>query len=121
MNVAEFFVAAAQRLGVDTAFSVTGGMAMHVNRAVGASSLRVIYGNHEQACVAAADGYAKMHEYQVPGLAIVTSGPGVTNVMTSLTSAYQDSVPLIIIAGQVKSSDINPFGVRSYGAQEVPA
>ena len=121
MNIAEFFITIAQRLGVDTAFSITGGMAMHVNRAVGSSGLWVIYCNHEQACVAAADGYSKMREYQVPGLAIVTSGPGVTNVMTSLASAYHDSVPLIVIAGQVKCADINPFGVRSYGAQEVPA
>lgn len=121
MNVAEFFITIAQRLGVDTAFSITGGMAMHINRAVGASCLRVIYCNHEQACLAAADGYSKMHEYQVPGLAIVTAGPGVTNMMTSLASAYHDSVPLIVIAGQVKSADINPFGVRSYGAQEVPS
>ena len=121
MNVAEFLVTIAQRLGTDTAFSLTGGMAMHINRAVGASGLQVIYCNHEQACVAAADGYAKMHEYLVPGLAVVTSGPGVTNVMTSLTSAYHDSVPLILLAGQVKSADINRFGVRSYGAQDIPS
>lgn len=94
---------------------------MHINRAAGASCLRVIYCNHEQACLASADGYSKMHEYQVPGLAIVTSGPGITNVMTSLASAYHDSVPIIVIAGQIKCPDINRYGVRSYGAQEVPS
>ncbi len=121
MNVAEFLIAIVQRLGTDAAFSLTGGMATHINCAVGMSSLRVIYCNHEQACVSAADGYAKMHEYLVPGLAVVTSGPGVTNVMTALASAYHDSVPIIVIAGQVKSADINRYGVRSYGAQEVPS
>ena len=60
-------------------------------------------------------------EYRVPGVAVVTSGPGVTNSMTPLASAYHDSVPLILLAGQVKSADLNPFGVRSYGAQEVPS
>ena len=121
MNAAEFLIAVVQRMGVDTAFSLTGGMAMFLNRAVGASSLRVLYCNHEQACVAAADGYSKMHEYNVPGLAVVTSGPGVTNTLTSLASAFHDSVPLLLFAGQVKSADINRFGVRSHGAQEVPS
>jgi acetolactate synthase I/II/III large subunit len=121
MNAAQFLITIAQRMGVDAAFSLTGGMAMHFNRAVGASSLRVLYCNHEQACVAAADGYSKMHEYQVPGLAVVTAGPGVTNTLTSLASAFHDSVPLLLLAGQVKSADINGIGVRTHGAQEVPS
>ena len=121
MNVAELFVSIVQRLGTDSVFSLTGGMAMHVNRAVGMSDLKAIYCNHEQACVAAADGYAKMHEYRVPGFAVVTSGPGVTNIMTSLASAHHDSVPLVVVAGQVKRADLNRFAVRSYGAQEVPS
>lgn len=121
MNVAEFFVSIVQRLGTDSVFSLTGGMAMHINRAVGTSGLKAIYCNHEQACVAAADGYAKMHEYQIPGFAVVTSGPGVTNIMTSLASAHHDSVPLVVLAGQVKRADLNRFAVRSYGAQEVPS
>lgn len=121
MNVAELLISIVQRLGTDSVFSLTGGMAMHVNRAVDASGLKAIYCNHEQACVAAADGYAKMHEYQVPGFAVVTSGPGVTNIMTSLASAHHDSVPLVVVAGQVKRADLNRFAVRSYGAQEVPS
>jgi acetolactate synthase-1/2/3 large subunit len=120
VNVAEFFVELVRRLGTDTVFSVTGGMAMHVNRAVAESSLKVIYCNHEQAVVAAADGYAKARNYAVPGVAVVTSGPGVMNTVNSVASAYYDSVPLIVIAGQVKTSDINRHGVRSHGAQETP-
>ena len=121
MNVAEFLISIVEGLGVDRAFSLTGGMAMHINRAVAASAIHVIYGNHEQACVAGADGYARIHEHQRVGLAIVTSGPGVTNIVTAVVSAYQDSVPLIILAGQVKTADVNRHGVRSYGAQEVPS
>lgn len=121
MKVAEFLVSIVEGLGAEVAFSLTGGMAMHLNRAVAASGLRVVYGNHEQACVAAADGYARVHDHQRPGLAIVTSGPGVTNIITALASAYHDSVPLVVLAGQVKTADLNRFGVRSHGAQEVPS
>jgi len=120
VNVAEFLVAIVQRLGVNTVFSVTGGMAMHINRAVAESSLSAIYCNHEQAVVAAADGYAKARGYATPGCAVVTSGPGVMNTVNSVASAYYDSVPLFIIAGQVKTADINRHGVRSHGAQETP-
>lgn len=120
MNVAEFILSNIQKLGTDTAFCLTGGMAMHVNRAADESALRVIYCNHEQAVAAAADGYAKAKDFVVPGLAIVTSGPGVTNTITSVASAYYDSVPMFVVAGQVKRADINAHGVRSRGAQETP-
>ncbi|NPT62608.1 thiamine pyrophosphate-binding protein [Paraburkholderia elongata] len=121
MNVAEFILANIQKLGTDTAFCLTGGMAMHINRAADAApDLRVIYCNHEQAVAAAADGYAKAKDYVTPGLAIVTSGPGVTNTITSVASAYYDSVPMFVLAGQVKRADINGHGVRSRGAQETP-
>ena len=120
MNVAEFILGAIQNLGTDTAFCLTGGMAMHINRAADESDLRMIYCNHEQAAAAAADGYARAKEFQVPGLAIVTSGPGVTNTITSVASAFYDSIPEFILAGQVKLTDINLYGVRSYGAQETP-
>lgn len=119
MNIANFIVQILQRIGITQGFSLVGGMAMHLNRAAG-EGLQMIYCNHEQAAVAAADGYTKAADFTVPGLAIVTSGPGVTNTVTSLASAYYDSVPLVLLAGQVKSADINRFGVRSYGAQEVP-
>jgi acetolactate synthase-1/2/3 large subunit len=120
MNVAEFLVSIVEGLGVDVAFTLTGGMAMHINRAVGESSLTAVYCNHEQAAAASADGYAKAKYYQTPGLVVVTSGPGVTNIVTSVASAYHDSVPLIILAGQIKTGDINRSGVRSRGAQETP-
>jgi len=120
MNIAAFLIAILEEIGIKQAFSLVGGMAMHVNKAAGVSNLNLIYCNHEQAVVAAADGYTKAADFAVPGLAIVTSGPGVTNTVTSVASAYYDSVPLILLSGQVKYIDINRFGVRSYGAQEVP-
>jgi len=119
-NIASYAVDLAVALGSRAVFTLTGGMAMYLNRAVTTHpSLRVIYNQHEQACVAAAEGYGKAMDFQVPGLAVVTSGPGVTNTITSLCSAYGDSTPLIVLAGQVKTDDIDRYGCRTHGAQEV--
>lgn len=108
------------RLGASTAYSLTGGMAMYINRAVAShAGLRAVYCHHEQACVNAAEGYAKAHDFARPGFAVVTSGPGVTNTITSLCSAYGDSAPVIVLAGQVKTEDIDTYGARTHGAQEV--
>lgn len=120
MNTAQFLIRILERIGVQDGFCLVGGMAMHLNHAAHMSSIRMTYCNHEQAVVSAAEGYAKADHYARPALAVVTSGPGVTNTVTALTSAYYDSVPLILVSGQVKSADINVHGVRSFGAQEVP-
>jgi acetolactate synthase-1/2/3 large subunit len=119
-NVADFVVDLVVRLGAQTAFSLTGGMAMYLNHAAAAHpTLRNVYCQHEQACAAAAEGYTKACDFQRPGLAIVTAGPGVTNTITSLCSAYGDSAPVIVLAGQVKTADIDRLGCRTHGAQEV--
>lgn len=119
-TIASFAVDLVYRLGARTAFSLTGGMAMYLNRAVATTpGLRAVYCQHEQACVAAADGYAKGADYRAPGLAVVTAGPGVTNAVTSLCSAFGDSSPVIVLAGQVKTADIDVHGTRTHGAQEV--
>ena len=119
-NVASYAVDLIVRLGASTVFTLTGGMAMYLNRAVAShSGLKAVYCHHEQACVNAAEGYAKAHNFARPGFAVVTSGPGVTNTITSLCSAYGDSAPVIVLAGQVKTEDVDTFGTRTHGAQEV--
>jgi len=119
-NIAAYAVDLAVELGAGAAFTLTGGMAMYLNRAVSTHpGLTAVYNQHEQACVAAAEGYAKAMNFQAPGLAVVTAGPGVTNAVTSLASAYGDSAPLIVLAGQVKTADIDRHGTRTHGAQEV--
>lgn len=119
-NIAAYAVDLAVELGARAAFTLTGGMAMYLNRAVSTHpGLTAVYNQHEQACVAGAEGYAKAMDFQTPGLAVVTAGPGVTNAVTSLCSAYGDSAPVIVLAGQVKTADIDRFGVRTHGAQEV--
>jgi acetolactate synthase-1/2/3 large subunit len=121
-TIAAYAVDLATALGPDTVFSLTGGMAMHLNRAVSTHpGLKAVYGQHEQACVAAAEGYAKAADFRRPGFAVVTAGPGVSNTVTALLSANGDSVPMIVLAGQIKREDINPFGVRTHGAQEIPS
>ena len=119
-NIAAFAVDLAVELGAGAAFTLTGGMAMYLNRAVSTHpGLIAVYNQHEQASVAAAEGYAKAMNFQAPGLAVITAGPGVTNAVTSLCSAYGDSAPVIVLAGQVKTADIDRFGTRTHGAQEV--
>lgn len=119
-TVAAYAVDLIVRLGASTVYSLTGGMAMYINRAVASHfDLRAVYCHHEQACVNAAEGYAKAHDFARPGFAVVTSGPGVTNTITSLCSAYGDSAPVVVLAGQVKTEDIDTFGARTHGSQEV--
>ncbi len=119
-TIASYAVDLATALGPDTVFSLTGGMAMHLNRAAACHpGLKSVYCQHEQACVAAAEGYAKAADFRKPGFAIVTAGPGVSNTVTSLLSAFGDSTPLIVLAGQIKTGDIDPFGTRTHGIQEI--
>jgi acetolactate synthase I/II/III large subunit len=119
-NIANFAVDLIAELGTTTAFTLTGGMAMHINRAVATSTkIKPVYCQHEQACVAAAEGYTKTKDFKKIGLAVVTAGPGVTNTLTSLVSAYGDSAPVVVLAGQIKSQDIDTFGTRTHGVQEV--
>lgn len=121
-NIASYAVDLAAALGPTTAFSLTGGMAMHLNRAVATHpGLKAVYCQHEQACVAAAEGYAKAADFRRPGLAVVTAGPGASNTVTALLSANGDSTPMIVLGGQIKRADINRFGVRTHGCQEVPS
>jgi len=120
VNIAEFFVAYAERLGIDTCFSVTGGMAMHFNKAFHDSQkINIIYSHHEQAAVCGAEGYSKIMNFRKPGLACITAGPGVSNSITGLLSAFGDSTPLLVLAGQIKSQDLGNSSIRTHGIQEI--
>ncbi len=119
-TVASYAVDLIAGLGADAVFTLTGGMAMHLNRAVVTHGhLKPIYCQHEQACVAAAEGYAKASDFRLAGFAVITAGPGVSNAVTSLISAYGDSTPLIVLAGQIKTADIDCYGTRTHGIQEI--
>jgi len=119
-NIADYAVDLVAALGSHTVFSITGGMAMHLNRAVATHpELKPVYCQHEQACVAAAEGYSKASDFRKAGFALITAGPGVSNSITSLISAYGDSTPLIVLAGQIKTDDLDIFSTRTHGIQEI--
>lgn len=88
--------------GVDTVFGYPGGRILPFYDALYDSPLRHIRTAHEQGAIHAADGYARANG-QV-GVCIATSGPGATNLVTGIANAYLDSVPLVIITGQVATN-----------------
>ena len=86
--------------GVELVFGYPGGASLHIYDALfNQEDVEHILVRHEQGAVHAADGYARA--CGKPGVVFVTSGPGATNVVTALTDAYMDSVPLVCISGQV--------------------
>lgn len=91
--------------GVEHIFGYPGGAALHIYDALySQEDVKHILVRHEQGAVHAADGYAR--STGKPGVALVTSGPGVTNTITGIATAYMDSIPLVVISGQVASTMI---------------
>lgn len=122
MRVADFIVARLAFLGIDTSFLVTGGGAMYLNDAIGASELlKKIYCHHEQGASIAAEAYARVA--LKPALLNVTTGPGSINALNGVFGAYTDSIPMVVVSGQVKRETMLSFnpvpGLRQLGDQEV--
>jgi acetolactate synthase I/II/III large subunit len=97
----QIFVEALKAEGVDTLFCYPGGAILNITDALYHSDINQILVRHEQAAVHAADGYARTTGR--PGVCLVTSGPGATNTVTGIATAYMDSVPLVIFSGQVNT------------------
>ena len=118
-RVADYIAQFVADTGVEHVFLLPGGGAMHLVDAVGRSlRLEVVACLHEQAVAIAAEAYSRVN--QNIGVAIVTTGPGATNAMTAVVGAWIESVPLMIISGQVKRSDMLRNGpLRQKGVQEV--
>src|SRR6516164_8141650 len=87
--------------GVDLVFGYPGGAIMPLYDALDGSGVRHVLTRHEQGAVFAAEGYARVTGKT--GVAIATSGPGATNLVTGIADAKMDSVPLVCITGQVRS------------------
>ncbi|MBR1857660.1 MAG: thiamine pyrophosphate-binding protein, partial [Oribacterium sp.] len=110
--------------GITQNFSVTGGGAMHLNDAFGhQKGMHTLYQHHEQACAMAAEAYARI--YNRPALLCVTSGPGGTNAITGVLGAWLDSIPMIVVSGQVRydntarwAHEQNGTRLRAMGDQE---
>jgi len=88
--------------GVDTIFGYPGGAIIDIYDELAKTDIHHILVRHEQAAVHSADGYARASGRV--GVCLVTSGPGVTNTVTGIASAYMDSVPLVILSGQVPTA-----------------
>ncbi len=85
--------------GVETIFGYPGGTVINIYDDLMGSSIKHVLTRHEQAAVHAADGYARATGKV--GVAIATSGPGATNTITGIATAYMDSIPMVVITGQV--------------------
>ncbi len=119
-NIAESIVNYFADCGVTNAFCVTGGAAMHLNSALQTnSSIKVTYNHHESASAMSAEGYARIADK--PAILCVTSGPGALNAFNGIFGAYTDSVPMIVLAGQVRSDTQaeQQSQIRQLGDQEL--
>ena len=97
---AEIFVRALHDEGVEIIFGYPGGAVLHIYDALYTQDkVKHILTRHEQGATHAADGYAR--STGKPGVVIVTSGPGATNAVTGIATAYMDSIPLVVFTGQV--------------------
>src|SRR3954463_5014758 len=101
---------------------LTGGGAMHLNDSLGHEErIKVICNHHEQACAMAAEGYARVAARI--GVLNVTTGPGGINALNGVFGAWTDSIPMLVISGQVKRetciTSYGPGSLRQLGDQEV--
>jgi len=102
---AEIAIRCLQEEGVEYVFGYPGGAVLFIYDALfNQEKVKHILVRHEQAAVHAADGYSRSTDKV--GVALVTSGPGVTNAVTGIATAYMDSIPMVVISGQVPSTYI---------------
>ena len=98
----DMLIRALQDEGVEYIFGYPGGSALHIYDAIfRQQKIEHILVRHEQAATHMADGYAR--STGAPGVVLVTSGPGATNAITGIATAYMDSIPMVVISGQVPS------------------
>ena len=102
MTGAQILLTMLKKEGVDTIFGFPGGVVLDIYDELFKSDIRHVLVRHEQGAVHAADGYARASGKV--GVCLVTSGPGATNTVTGIATAYMDSIPMVIFTGQVPTS-----------------
>jgi len=122
MRVSEYIAQFLAEKNAERVFMLTGGGAMFLNDALThQEGLQPVYCHHEQACAMAAEGFARVKNG--PGVINVTTGPGSINALNGVFGAFTDSIPLLILSGQVKREThlvCTPVaGLRQLGDQEV--
>lgn len=120
IKVSNYIAGKLVEAGINQVFTVTGGGAMHLNDALGhQEGLHCLYQHHEQACAIAAEAYARIHNKI--GALCVTTGPGGTNAITGVVGGWLDSIPMLILSGQVRydtTARWSGVGIRAMGDQE---
>jgi len=107
----EMLIRALHDEGVDIIFGYPGGAVLHIYDAIfHQDKVEHILVRHEQAATHAADGYAR--STGKAGVVLVTSGPGATNAITGIATAYMDSIPMVVISGQVESRMVGSDGFQ---------
>lgn len=119
IKVSDYIIQFLKEKGIDTAFCVSGGAAAHLMDSLRSSGLKVIHNYHEQACAMAADAYFRIANK--PALVLVTNGPGSSNAVTGVLGAFQDSIPMVVLSGQVpthQTMNNQVVDLRQLGLQE---
>lgn len=119
-RVADYLLNRLADLGIEDIFFLPGGGAMYLNDALACEGrITAVPCHHEQACGIAAEAYGRTHKSGF-GVAMVTTGPGATNVLTPVAGAWIESLPLFVLSGQVKRPDaLRGRPLRQSGVQEV--
>ena len=119
IRVADFIIKYLEKKKIETVFTVSGGGSIFLCDAIyNAKKIKYISHHHEQAASFAAESYARANKKI--GCCVVTTGPGGTNSMTGVSSAWIDSVPVIFISGQVfLNQTIKKTKKRQIGVQEI--
>ena len=118
MKVSDYVSRFLHEQGVEVVFEMIGGMITHlIDSIYQDGQIRIVSMHHEQGAAFAAEGIGRMTG--VPGVALATSGPGATNLVTAVGSCYFDSVPAVFITGQVNTTELSgDRPVRQQGFQE---
>ena len=117
MNGAEVLVKSLEDLGIKQIFGYTGGAILPVFHALAKSSIKIVINSNEQSSAFSAAGCSRSSDKV--GVAIVTSGPSITNTLTAVADANNDSIPLIVIAGQVPEKKIGTDAFQHINVQEI--
>lgn len=117
MKISDIVIDFFEKKGIDTAFTISGGGCIHLIDSLRRSKMNVVCPHHEQSALMASEGYTRMCDKI--SLNVVTTGPGGTNTLTGLLGLWLDSIPSVVISGQVPTSQLSEgTGCRQIGDQE---
>jgi acetolactate synthase-1/2/3 large subunit len=117
ITVSELVVRRLQQHGICQAFGVVGGAIMYITDALRrCEGIRSTFTHHEQGAAIAAEAYSKLTHQ--PALVFATAGPGTTNIITGVADAYMDSIPMVVLIGDVRSTIAADFSKQRYNAPQ---